>query len=185
MALLASRAAPPWSGCTWRMRSRKWRDTSRFDGSASAANPSSSSAHARGSAIAASTPDVAPARCATNAGPIGPRQRAALRNAGLLRSHRGGGGGWSLAKPADQIAVADVIRALDGPLASVRGLRPDELVADGADPTITQMWVAVRAALRGVLEHVTVADLANGTLAPHIAAMTDDPDAWAVHRPAR
>lgn len=110
---------------------------------------------------------------------------AALRNAGLLRSHRGGGGGWSLAKPADQIAVADVIRALDGPLASVRGLRPDELVADGADPTITQMWVAVRAALRGVLEHVTVADLANGTLAPHIAAMTDDPDAWAVHRPAR
>ena len=106
---------------------------------------------------------------------------AALRNAGLLRSHRGGGGGWSLGRPADEIAIADVIRALDGPLASVRGLRPDELLADGADPTITQMWVAVRAALRSVLEQVTVADLARGELPASIAALTDDPDAWAVH----
>lgn len=110
---------------------------------------------------------------------------AALRNGGLLRSHRGGGGGWSLAKPAHQIAIADIIRVLDGPLASVRGLRPDELVADGADPTIAQMWVAVRAALRSVLEQVTVADLAAGRLPPEIAAMTDDPDAWAVHRSQR
>ena len=106
---------------------------------------------------------------------------AALRNAQLLKSHRGGGGGWSLARPAEQIAIADVIRALDGPLASVRGLRPDELEAEGADPTITRMWVAVRAALRGVLEQVTVADLANGALPPHVAALTDGPDAWAVH----
>lgn len=106
---------------------------------------------------------------------------AALRNAQLLKSHRGGGGGWSLARPADQIAIADVIRALDGPLASVRGLRPNELEAEGADPTIARMWVAVRAALRGVLEHVTVADLANGELPAEISALTDDPDSWAIH----
>lgn len=107
---------------------------------------------------------------------------AALRNAQLLRSHRGGGGGWSLARPADQIAVADVIRALDGPLASVRGLRPHELLAEGADRTIVDMWIAVRAALRGVLEHVTLADLANGVLPAGVAAMAADPDAWDPHR---
>lgn len=106
---------------------------------------------------------------------------AALRNAQLLKSHRGGGGGWSLARPPEEIAIADVIRALDGPLASVRGLRPNELEAEGADPTITRMWVAVRAALRGVLELVTVADLANGELPAEVAALTADPDAWAVH----
>ncbi|HWL45178.1 MAG TPA: Rrf2 family transcriptional regulator [Ilumatobacter sp.] len=103
---------------------------------------------------------------------------AALRNAQLLRSHRGGGGGWSLARPAEQIAIADVIRALDGPLASVRGLRPHELVDEGADRTIVDMWIAVRSALRSVLEHVTVADLANGELPPEIATMAADPDAW-------
>lgn len=107
---------------------------------------------------------------------------AALRNAQLLKSHRGGGGGWSLARPAEQIAIADVIRALDGPLASVRGLRPHELVAEGANRTIVDMWIAVRAALRGVLEQVTVADLANGELPREIASMAADPDAWDPHR---
>ena len=113
---------------------------------------------------------------------------AALRNARLLKSHRGGGGGWSLARPADQIAIADVIRALDGPLASVRGLRPHELAAERArqvtDRTIIDMWIAVRAALRGVLEHVTVADLARGELPAEIAALAADPDAWDPHRDA-
>lgn len=108
---------------------------------------------------------------------------AALRTAQLLRSHRGGGGGWTLARPADEITIADVIRALDGPLASVRGLRPHELVSEGADPTIIDMWIAVRAALRNVLERVTVAHLAAGTLPPDIAEMAADPDAWDPHRP--
>ena len=111
---------------------------------------------------------------------------AALRNARLLKSHRGGGGGWSLARPADQITIADVIRALDGPLASVRGLRPHELAAEPArhptDRTIVEMWIAVRAALRDVLEHVTVADLAAGALPAAIAAVAANPDAWDPHR---
>jgi Rrf2 family protein len=110
---------------------------------------------------------------------------AALRNGQLLRSHRGGGGGWSLARPADTIAIADVIRVLDGPLASVRGLRPHELAAEGTRPAIVEMWIAVRAALRSVLDQVTVADLANGTLPPEIAALAADPDAWSPHNAAR
>jgi Rrf2 family protein len=104
-----------------------------------------------------------------------------LRNGRLLRSHRGGEGGWSLARPADTITVADVIRALEGPLASVRGLRPDQLGDQGAREPFISMWIAVRAALRSVLEHVTVADLAAGQLPAAIAALAAEPDAWASH----
>src|SRR5436190_14999617 len=92
-----------------------------------------------------------------------------LRNASLLRSHRGGDGGWSLARPAEEITVADIIRALDGPLASVRGVRPHELDQQGGREPFISMWIAVRASLRSVLEHVTVADLAAGALPDPIA----------------
>jgi Rrf2 family protein len=105
-----------------------------------------------------------------------------LRNARVLRSHRGGEGGWSLARPADEITVADVIRALDGPLASVRGVRPHELGDDGAREPFISMWIAVRASLRSVLEHVTIADLATGELPPEIAALAASEDAWDPHR---
>jgi Rrf2 family protein len=108
-----------------------------------------------------------------------------LRNAELVRSVRGGDGGWLLARPADTITVADVIRALDGPLASVRGVRPHELQADGGHEPFISMWIAVRSALRSVLEHVTVADLASGVLPDDIAALAAQPDAWDPHRPAR
>jgi Rrf2 family protein len=105
----------------------------------------------------------------------------ALRNGRLLRSQRGGEGGWLLARPATAITVADVIRALAGPRASVRGIRPHELAANGEEEPFVSLWVAVRAALRSVLEAVTIADLAAGTLPPAVAALAADPDAWDPH----
>jgi len=104
-----------------------------------------------------------------------------LRKAGLLRSHRGGDGGWTLARPADAITVADVIRALDGPLASVRGVRPHELAQQGGREPFISMWIAVRAVLRSVLEHITIADLAAGRLPTPIETFAADPDSWDPH----
>jgi Rrf2 family protein len=104
-----------------------------------------------------------------------------LRTAQLLRSQRGGDGGWSLARPADQITVADVIRALEGPLASVRGVRPHELAEQGGREPFISMWVAVRAALRSVLEAVTIAHLATGELPEPVTRLAADADSWAPH----
>jgi Rrf2 family protein len=108
-----------------------------------------------------------------------------LRNGGVLQSKRGGDGGWLLARPASKITVADVIRAVDGPLASVRGLRPHELAETGEDEAFVTMWIAVRASLRSVLEAVTVEHLAHGTLPKRIVAMASKPDAWDDRRPER
>jgi Rrf2 family protein len=107
-----------------------------------------------------------------------------LRTGGLLRSQRGLDGGWLLAQPAELITVADVIRALEGPLASVRGVRPHELDHLGGQEPFVSLWIAVRAALRSVLEHVTIADLAAGQLPPSIGELAADPDAWDPHRPS-
>jgi Rrf2 family protein len=107
-----------------------------------------------------------------------------MRTGNLLRSQRGGDGGWILARPAETITVADVIRSLEGPLASVRGIRPHELSATGEIEPFVSLWIAVRVALRSVLEHVTIADLAAGALPDPIAAMVADPDAWDPHSPA-
>ena len=104
-----------------------------------------------------------------------------LRNYGIVRSQRGGDGGWLLAREPDTITVADVIRAVEGPLASVRGIRPHELAAAGEQEPFVSLWIAVRAALRSVLEHVTLADLAADRLPPDIAALVADPDAWDPH----
>jgi Rrf2 family protein len=101
-----------------------------------------------------------------------------LRVGGLLRSQRGGEGGWLLARPADTISVADIIRALEGPLTSVRGIRPHELADAGEREPFVSLWIAERAALRSVLEQVSVADLAAGQLPPDIAKLATDPDAW-------
>lgn len=100
-----------------------------------------------------------------------------LAKAGLAKSRRGPVGGWLLDRPADQVTVADVIRALEGPLASVRGIRPHELENDGADPYM-RLWVAVRAALRSVLETVTIADLLEGRLPPEADEWLSRPRAW-------
>jgi Rrf2 family protein len=86
---------------------------------------------------------------------------ADLRRAGLVDSRRGPGGGWWLARPADQITIADVVRAVDGPLVDVGGGRPGR-PDDETGESVTNLWVAVRSGIRDILEHTSVADLANG-----------------------
>ena len=101
-----------------------------------------------------------------------------LRRAGLVHSQRGLEGGYRLGRPAGQITAADVMRALDGPLAEVRGLRPEMTTYEGAAAHLQGLWVATRASLRSVLERVTLEDLVKGNLPRHIARMVDDPDSW-------
>jgi Rrf2 family protein len=101
-----------------------------------------------------------------------------LRTRGLTRSRRGPEGGWTLGRAAGDITVAEVIRVLEGPLASVRGIRPHQLPDAGGREPFVSLWVAVRAALRSVLDHVTVADLAAGKLPDDVAALLDAPGAW-------
>ncbi len=101
-----------------------------------------------------------------------------LRRAGLVASVRGAGGGYRLARAASEVTVADVVRAVDGPLVFVRGERPTDLAYDGpAEPLIT-LWVALRASVRSVLESVTIADLAANTLPAAVSALVEDPEAW-------
>jgi Rrf2 family protein len=102
-----------------------------------------------------------------------------LRQSGLIRSQRGSEGGYWLARPAEEITVADVMRAVDGPLATVRGQRPEDVEYIGAAEQLQRVWIAVRHNLRAVTEHVTVADLGRGELADEITAIADKPEAWA------
>jgi Rrf2 family protein len=99
-----------------------------------------------------------------------------LRTAGLVETLRGRDGGFRLARPAADVTVADVVRAVSGPLATVRGRRPAELDYRGSSVVLGQVWVALRVNVRAVLEHVSLADLAAGTLPPAVAAAarTDD-----------
>ena len=101
-----------------------------------------------------------------------------LRHAGLVNSQRGAEGGYWLARDPAEIHLADVIRAVDGPLAYVRGLRPESLVYQGSAEHLAEVWVAVRASLRSVLETVTLADLVAGNLPAAVNALARDPDAW-------
>jgi Rrf2 family protein len=101
-----------------------------------------------------------------------------LRHAGVVRSHRGAEGGFRLAKPAEEVTVADVIRAVEGPLASVRGGPPEDSNYNGAASSLPQVWIAVRANLRRVMERVTVADIASGELPASVLELTEDPGAW-------
>jgi len=106
---------------------------------------------------------------------------ADLRNAGIVGSRRGADGGYWLARPADEVSIADVIRAVDGPLANVRGVRSDQLEYEGSAASLLDVWIAVRAGLRRVLERVTLADVARGELPDHVRELAADPDAWAPH----
>ncbi|HLX87093.1 MAG TPA: Rrf2 family transcriptional regulator [Acidimicrobiales bacterium] len=101
-----------------------------------------------------------------------------LRRAGLVSSQRGSEGGYRLARPASEIAVADVMRALDGPLAEVRGLRPEATTYEGAAVHLQDVWVAVRASLRAVLETVTLDDVVRGRLPRAVSRLTSEPGAW-------
>jgi Rrf2 family protein len=103
---------------------------------------------------------------------------AELRRAGIVESRRGAAGGYLLARPAEEISLADVIRAVEGPLANVRGVSPDLLEYEGSSERLRDVWVALRASVRGVLEHVTLADVAKGELPPQIAELTQATDAW-------
>jgi len=105
-----------------------------------------------------------------------------LRHARLVRSQRGADGGYRLARDAGDITVADVIRAVEGPLASVRGDVPEALDYEGAAEPLRDVWLAVRASLRLVLEQVTLADLAAGRLPPHVTRLARDPDAQSARR---
>lgn len=102
-----------------------------------------------------------------------------LRRAGIVGSRRGAEGGYWLAVPTKDVTVADLIRAVEGPLANVQGVRPEDLEFEGSAQPLQRMWVCVRASLRGVLEHVTVADLVAGKLPAKVDRLADDPDAWA------
>jgi Rrf2 family protein len=101
-----------------------------------------------------------------------------LRHAGLLYSQRGAEGGYWLARPADQISLADVIRSVDGPLANVRGQRPEMVDYEGAAKRLSEVWIAVRASLRLVLERVSLADLVEGPLPDSVMELALNPDAW-------
>jgi Rrf2 family protein len=101
-----------------------------------------------------------------------------LRHAGIVDSRRGADGGYLLARPPEEIALADVIRAVDGPLANVGGKRPEQLEYSGTAEPFQEVWVAVRAGLRTVLERVTLADVTARELPGHVRKMTSDRDAW-------
>jgi Rrf2 family protein len=102
-----------------------------------------------------------------------------LRHAGLVATRRGPEGGYWLARDPAEITVADVLRAVDGPLADVHGLAPEDVEYEEGFAALQKVWVAVRTNLRTVLESITIADLAGGTLPPGIEQLTLEPDSWA------
>ena len=103
---------------------------------------------------------------------------ADLRAAGLVVSTRGARGGYTLARPASEVSLGDVFRAVDGPLAEVRGLRPHETSYEGVARHLPTVWVAVRASLREVLDGTSLAQALSGELPDRVRVMADAPDAW-------
>ena len=101
-----------------------------------------------------------------------------LRRGGLLRSQRGPDGGHRLARAADRISIADVIRALDGELANVRGSRPEHLTYTGAATALQQVWIALRSSERTILEGVSLAHVVADEMPEAVATLVADPAAW-------
>jgi Rrf2 family protein len=101
-----------------------------------------------------------------------------LRSAGIVRSQRGPEGGYWLAHPPSEINLAQVIRAVEGPLVGVRGQRPEEIHYVGSSESLQQVWIALRANLRKVLERVTVEQVAAGKLPKEVVALTREEQAW-------
>jgi Rrf2 family protein len=104
-----------------------------------------------------------------------------LKHAGLVASQRGAEGGYWLAKPPNEISLADVIRAVEGPLANVRGVRPEELEYQSAATSLRDVFVALRANIRAVLEDVSLAEVAAGELPDRVRDLVRDPEAWSPH----
>ena len=101
-----------------------------------------------------------------------------LRQAGIVASQRGAEGGYRLDRDPVKVSIADVVRALDGPLAAVRGQRPEDLEYAGSSEHLREVWIAVRAAMRHVLEHISLADVAAGELPTSVSALLSEPGAW-------
>jgi Rrf2 family protein len=101
-----------------------------------------------------------------------------LRQRSLVLSQRGAEGGYRLARPATAISLADILRAADGPLAAVRGERPESVHYKGSAVALADVWLALRVSLRLVLEAVSLADLVEGPLPDHVAELVDNPEAW-------
>jgi Rrf2 family protein len=104
-----------------------------------------------------------------------------MRHAGLVQSQRGAEGGYWLARPAAEITLAEVLRSVEGPLANIRGARPEDVAYEGAAEHLREVWIAVRANLRAVLEAATLAELVGGELPEHVKALASDPEAWRPH----
>ena len=101
-----------------------------------------------------------------------------LKHAGIVRARRGAKGGYWLAKPAEDVSLADVIRAVEGPIAHVQSAPPESITYRGSAEQLQTVWIAVRASLRSVLENTSLAELASGTLPAHVQALADSKDAW-------
>jgi Rrf2 family protein len=106
---------------------------------------------------------------------------ADLRRAGIVVSQRGQAGGWRMARPATEVTVADVIRAVDGPLVSVYGLRPEAVSYNASAEVLQHVWIAARSSLRDVFEQVTIQALADGTLPQAVTSRTQSDEAWKPH----
>lgn len=104
-----------------------------------------------------------------------------LRQAGLVAGQRGSSGGYSLGRPADEISVAEVSRAVDGPLALVQGQRPEHVTYAGTSQHLQELWIGLRAAVRSVMEAVMIADLLRGELPAGVRSLVDDAEAWQPH----
>lgn len=101
-----------------------------------------------------------------------------LRREGIVRAHRGASGGYALARPAKQITIGQIIRAVDGPLAEVRGLRPHETSYDGVAEHLPELWVAVRSSLRRVLDETSLAHVLGGRYPAHVRKLVESDGAW-------
>jgi Rrf2 family protein len=101
-----------------------------------------------------------------------------LKHAGIVRARRGAKGGYWLARPADDITIAEIVRAVEGPIAHVQSSPPESLEYRGNAKHLQEVWIAVRASLRQVVEQVTLADLVSGELPPVVEHLTGSPDAW-------
>jgi Rrf2 family protein len=101
-----------------------------------------------------------------------------LKHSGIVRARRGAKGGYWLARPADEVTIADVVRAVEGPIADVQSTPPEAIEYSGNAEPLRDVWVAVRASLRSVLEVVTLADLVKGELPPIVEELTSQPGAW-------
>jgi Rrf2 family protein len=104
-----------------------------------------------------------------------------LKHARIVRAKRGARGGYWLARPADEVTLADVIRAVDGPLANIQDSSPESTEYPGHAKRLPEVWVAVRANLRAVLEKVTLADVTEDEIPESVHRLTEDPDAWKTH----